>query len=283
MHSTVLCSLGLAARPLNLSGLCARGRTARIATCSANFGKSQPKGVKASTGLSGAPKRLVSRVTASGVGGGAAGSQIASGGGDGSPPLSGSGGGGGGGGSSGSAGGGLWSFYLKALETNPILTKAITASVLNAIGDLACQILVEKNEKINFRRFAIFATMGLVMIGPVLHYWYGFNQAIISAPGLKGGIMRMAIDQIFFAPVFVAACFSTLFLLEGKPKEIPDKLKSDLKPAVFANWKLWVPAQFINFVYVPPPLRVAFSSCVSLLWNVYLSFASNNKLAKPVV
>lgn len=52
------------------------------------------------------------------------------------------------------------------------------------------------------------------MIGPVLHYWYGFNQAIISAPGLKGGIMRMAIDQIFFAPVFVAACFSTLFLLE---------------------------------------------------------------------
>lgn len=52
------------------------------------------------------------------------------------------------------------------------------------------------------------------MIGPVLHYWYGFNQAMISAPGLKGGIMRMAVDQVFFAPVFVAACFSTLFLLE---------------------------------------------------------------------
>ena len=59
------------------------------------------------------------------------------------------------------------------------------------------------------------------MIGPVLHYWYGFNQAMISAPGLKGGIMRMAVDQIFFAPVFVAACFSTLFLLEVRTPAPP--------------------------------------------------------------
>lgn len=285
MYSTKVCSLGLGSRLLRLSDLRARGSAAESVSCSAKFGNGlPPSGFRAVVGIPGAPKRSGSKVVkAPGVGSGASGSQFTSGagGGGGVPPVSGSGSGGGGKSSAGP--GGLWSFYLKALESNPILTKAITASVLNAIGDLACQILVEKNEKINLRRFAIFATMGLVMIGPVLHYWYGFNQALISAPGLKGGLMRMAIDQVFFAPVFVAACFSTLFLLEGKPKEIPDKLKSDLKPAVFANWKLWVPAQFINFVYVPPPLRVAFSSCVSLLWNVYLSFASNNKLAKPVV
>lgn len=258
-----------------------RNQAVKKCVCIANNGRSQKlSSVPASFGAPGVSRRIAPNVRASGVGGGASGSQFSSTGGGSPPRKTPKGDGGGGGGGSGGGDRGPWSFYLKALESNPIITKAITASVLNAIGDLACQVLVEKNENINWRRFAIFATMGLLMIGPVLHYWYGFNQALISAPGLKGGLMRMAIDQLFFAPVFVATCFSTLFLLEGKPKAIPDKLKSDLKPAVLANWKLWVPAQTVNFVFVPPPLRVAFSSCVSLVWNVYLSFASNNKLAE---
>lgn len=56
MHSTKLCSLGLATGPLKLSGPHARGSTARIITCSAKsiFGKSLPQsGAKASIGLSG--------------------------------------------------------------------------------------------------------------------------------------------------------------------------------------------------------------------------------------
>lgn len=46
-----------------------------------------------------------------------------------------------------------------------ILSKAVTASVLNAIGDLLCQTIVEKTEKINLRRLAIFATMVSVAAG----------------------------------------------------------------------------------------------------------------------
>ena len=42
------------------------------------------------------------------------------------------------------------------------------------------------------------------------------------------------------------------------------KLKNDLKPTVIANWKLWVPAQFINFRLVPPHLQAcsALQQCV---------------------
>ncbi len=43
---------------------------------------------------------------------------------------------------------------------------------------------------------------------------------------------------------------------QGKGHEVKSKLKNDLKPTVIANWKLWVPAQFINFRLVPPHLQV---------------------------
>ena len=47
-----------------------------------------------------------------------------------------------------------------------------------------------------------------------------------------------------------------LSVAQGKGHEVKSKLKNDLKPTVIANWKLWVPAQFINFRLVPPHLQV---------------------------
>ena len=48
---------------------------------------------------------------------------------------------------------------------------------------------------------------------------------------------------------------------QGKAWSVPAKLRQDLKPTLFANWKVWVPFQLFNFRFVPqslqarPPLR----------------------------
>lgn len=57
---------------------------------------------------------------------------------------------------------------------------------------------------------------------------------------------------------------NTKHVLQGKGHEVKSKLRNDLKPTVIANWKLWVPAQFINFRMVPPHLQV----CCTLLYQV---------------
>lgn len=79
-------------------------------------------------------------------------------GGGGSGAGGGSGGGGGGGGGSG-GGGGLWVAYLALLEKQPLLTKALTAALLNGLGDVIAQCQFEKGG-FNWKRFAIFT--GLV-------------------------------------------------------------------------------------------------------------------------
>ena len=67
-----------------------------------------------------------------------------------------SGGGGGGGGSSG--GGSLWAGYLALLERRPVATKAVTAALLNALGDVIAQAAFEKGDSpFNWRRLGVFA------------------------------------------------------------------------------------------------------------------------------
>lgn len=61
-------------------------------------------------------------------------------------------------------------------------------------------------------------------------------------------------------------CCKALCCMQGHPGIVVDKLRQDWKSTVFANWKLWVPSQFINFRFVPQQLQVScFQSTLAAL------------------
>lgn len=167
--------------------------------------------------------------------------------------------------------------YSRLLEQNPLLIKAITAAVLSAVGNLICQVLIEKKEDIDLRRFSIFTGLGFIWVAPCLHFWYGKLNTLVTATGNKGAILRMACDQLGFAPLFIGSMLAILTALDGKADQIVPELKSSLPSAIKANWMLWVPAQFVNFRFVPVPYQVLFSNLVAVAWNVYFSFATRPK------
>lgn len=63
--------------------------------------------------------------------------------------------------------------------------------------------------------------------------------------------------SIAHEPPFKLRSLTVTHTLQGKGHEVKSKLRNDLKPTVIANWKLWVPAQFVNFRLVPPHLQVS--------------------------
>ncbi|KAJ4848101.1 hypothetical protein Tsubulata_023522 [Turnera subulata] len=182
-------------------------------------------------------------------------------GGSGSAGFGGTGGASGGGAGDGPAGSGgsnwsLLSWYLDLLAKHPILTKAVTSAILTFLGDLICQLVIDQAPSLDLKRTFIFTLLGLVLVGPTLHVWYLKLSKLVPAPGASGAFGRLLLDQFIFSPIFIGFFLSTLVTLEGRPSEVVPKLQQEWFSAVLANWKLWIPFQFLNFRFVPQQFQV---------------------------
>ena len=88
-------------------------------------------------------------------------------------------------------------------------------------------------------------------------------------------VTSLALDQLVFAPTFLAVFIASLFTIEGNAAAVVPKLKQDWSQTVVANWKVWVPFQFLNFRFVPVNLQVGAANVIALLWNTYMSWVTH--------
>ncbi|CAI7830002.1 unnamed protein product [Closterium sp. NIES-54] len=61
--------------------------------------------------------------------------------------------------------------YLHLLDRHPLAVKAGTSMLLNLLGDLFCQLVVEGGHGVDARRAATISLLGLLLVGPTLHVW----------------------------------------------------------------------------------------------------------------
>ncbi|KAK1371962.1 PXMP2/4 family protein 4 [Heracleum sosnowskyi] len=173
---------------------------------------------------------------------------------------------------------GCLSSYLGLLARHPVLTKSVTSALLNLVGNLVCQLLVDQVPSLDLKRAFLFTFLGLALVGPTLHFWYLYLSKLVTTPGVPGAFLRLVIDQLFFAPAFVGVFLSTLLTLEGRPSLVMPKLQQEWFSSVIANWKLWVPFQFLNFLFVPQQFQVLACNSVALIWNVMLSYIAHKEV-----
>ena len=75
---------------------------------------------------------------------------------------------------------------------------------------------------------------------------------------------------------------TSLMILESKPLDhIKDVLARDYVDVVVTNWSLWMPAMLFNFRFVKGPWQVLFSNGVGFVWNVYLSWKTQEGGGDP--
>ena len=92
-------------------------------------------------------------------------------------------------------------------------------------------------------------------------------------------LKRMALDQFAFAPCFIPCFMSSVMLLEGKAGEIPGRLRASWADAVQANWALWIPAQVLNFKFIPLVYQVNLRSALLPLGAPLCAYRSACKRA----
>ncbi|KAI7813261.1 peroxisomal membrane protein 2 [Triplophysa rosa] len=150
--------------------------------------------------------------------------------------------------------------YLLLLKKYPILTKSVTSGILSSFGNLLSQALEssknnkEKSprKKINVLGPVHFAIYGLVITGPVSHYFYHILEVLFPTTVPYCLVKRLLLERLIFAPAFLLLFYVVMNALEGKTiGDLQKKLTTTYWPSLKMNWKVWTPFQFININYIP--------------------------------
>ncbi|XP_008333767.1 peroxisomal membrane protein 2 [Cynoglossus semilaevis] len=170
--------------------------------------------------------------------------------------------------------------YLLLLKKYPILTKSVTSAIISALGNLLSQFVEArkkaKNEvsisEIDAAAAARFAIYGLIITGPVSHYFYQLMEVWMPTTDPYCIVKRLLLDRLFFAPGFLLIFYFVMNVLEAKGwKDFEQKMRQSYLTALKMNWKVWTPFQFINVNFVPVQFRVLFANMVAFFWYAYLA------------
>ncbi|XP_029365756.1 peroxisomal membrane protein 2 [Echeneis naucrates] len=170
--------------------------------------------------------------------------------------------------------------YLVLLKRYPVLTKSVTSGILSALGNLLSQILEARKKakhgallsEIDAAGAARYAIYGLVITGPVSHYFYQLMELWMPTTDPFCVIKRLLLDRLIFAPGFLFIFYFVMTILEAKGwEDFEKKMRKSYWTALKMNWKVWTPFQFININFVPVQFRVLFANVIALFWYAYLA------------
>ncbi|KAF9181434.1 Protein required for ethanol metabolism [Haplosporangium sp. Z 767] len=114
---------------------------------------------------------------------------------------------------------------------------------------------------------------GAGFAGPIMHNWYRFlDRNIRLSTPVRSLLGRVAVDQLLFAPCFIASFFVGQGLLAGESRDtIQARLKKGYPEALKGNYVVWPAVQCFNFWLVPLQHRLMVVNTFALGWNSYLS------------
>jgi protein Mpv17 len=125
---------------------------------------------------------------------------------------------------------------------------------------------------IDYMRLATLSSFGFIYHGPSGHYFYNWLDEIIPGTEAVHVFSKVAVDQLFWCPIFMSVFFTYLGLVNGDSfATIGNKIKTDLFNACQGSWKVWPMAHFINFKFVSNKWRIPYINAVQIAFNIFLS------------
>ncbi|CAF3239061.1 unnamed protein product [Rotaria socialis] len=152
------------------------------------------------------------------------------------------------------------------------IVNIVSASGLLATSDLFVQILYEKRETIDKKRFLAALGTGAVM-GVEGHIWYSYIDRVMAQRTWRDVFKKVAIDQTIGAPFYALTYIVGTSILEDRTSsaELTSDIRKNFFPLYLADCLIFAPIQLINFKYVPAFYRVPFLSLAAFVFDAFIS------------
>lgn len=122
-----------------------------------------------------------------------------------------------------------------------------------------------------------YAVMGTLIYSPILYNWYKWLDR--SFPGTTKRIIvrKLFLDQFILTPPLLVIFFTGMSLMEMREHPFEECQKKIL-PTFVRSCMFWLPAQTVNFLLVPPHLRIVYMGCASFCWVNILCYIKRQKI-----
>jgi hypothetical protein len=182
--------------------------------------------------------------------------------------------------SAGGVGARLLASYLRALAARPMAVNAATGALTASLGDLFCQLAVERGPY-SARRTAEMAAVRAGFMAPFLTLYFPALARTVPGTGWRAVTARLVLDQALGAPLTISVTFALAAALQGRPETALPRIQQQLLPTLATSVCFWPIVHSFNFRLMPVAHQPLVAHVASLFWNSYLAFASNVVLEMP--
>jgi protein Mpv17 len=171
-----------------------------------------------------------------------------------------------------------WVAYERILHRFPVRTQAVTTGILWTLGDALAQKKVEGKAVMDKRRLVATAAYATAVVGPIGHGWYTgldwFARKHFAPRTFAFVAAKVALDEIVFTPVHIAAFFTFLTAVEGGSwEDIKAKLRQDYISTLLTEMVIWPGFQALNFWKVPLKHQLLLANSATVADSTFLCWA----------
>ncbi|CAL5185390.1 unnamed protein product [Lathyrus oleraceus] len=172
---------------------------------------------------------------------------------------------------------GFVGWYLRKLESHPVITKSITSSLIYIAADFTSQMItLPSSASYDFKRTSRMAVYGLLFLGPSQHLWFNFLSKILPKRDVNTTLKKIFMGQAVFGPISNTVFFSYNGALQGDSgPQIIARLKRDLLPTLLGGAMFWPVCDFVTFRFIPVHLQPLMNSSCAYVWTIYLTYMAN--------
>lgn len=165
-------------------------------------------------------------------------------------------------------------------KQRPLFVSLIGNTIKTAAADTVTQKYIEQKEELDMKRLAVFTTFGFAYLGGWQHFL--FNKVFVQCervmtvakwrPFTQSSVLTF-LDLGIHTPLMYYPCFYGIksFLEDKRMIDTFTTYKANINNDMIAMWKVWIPAQMTNFMFVPLHMRMPFIASVSFGWTIILS------------
>ncbi|XP_032520247.2 mpv17-like protein [Danaus plexippus] len=169
----------------------------------------------------------------------------------------------------------LSGWFRSSLKKRPVLTNTAVYAAFYTAAELSQQtfnkIYSSDKPEIDFAAAGRIVTVGSCLYAPTLYHWYKFLDRKFVGTTLKVVATKVLCDQLIMTPILLAIFYTGMGIVERR-EDVFSELKAKYWRTFIANQAYWIPAQTVNFLLMPPNLRVVYVASASFIWINVLCF-----------